>query len=183
MDPAAGETRDVTGFWLLPWLRGIKAYVYGFPLVMMDLTREAATAATAGEITAPANQFSVMTQYPDASFRAVARTGLDTLFAVAWADLERGAARPVRSGHRRPLLRHRALRHVEQRLRVDRQAHDGNRGRQLPDRRSRLAGHAARPTSRDVPVPDPLRVGQRADAGGRAAGVRSGDARCRSSTS
>src|SRR5512142_2320613 len=28
-----------------------------------------------------------MTHYPDASFRAVTRTGLDTLFAVAWADL------------------------------------------------------------------------------------------------
>ena len=56
---------------------------------MMDLTKEAATAATAGEITAPANQFSVMTNYPDASFRAVARTGLDTLFAVAWADLDK----------------------------------------------------------------------------------------------
>ena len=62
--------------------------MYGFPLIMMDLTREAAAAATAGEITAPVNQFSVMTNYPDASFRAVTRTGLDTLFAVAWADLE-----------------------------------------------------------------------------------------------
>jgi hypothetical protein len=41
----------------------------------------------AGEFTAPVNQFSVMTKYPDASFRAVVRTGLDTLFAVAWADL------------------------------------------------------------------------------------------------
>jgi hypothetical protein len=78
----------MTGFWLLPWLRGMKAYVYGFPLIMMDLTREAATAATVGEITAPPNQFSVMTHYPDASFRAVARTGLDSLFAVAWADLD-----------------------------------------------------------------------------------------------
>ena len=78
----------MTGLWLLPWLRGAKAYVYGFPLVMMDLTREAAAAATVGEITAPPNQFSVMTHYPDASFRAVTRTGLDTLFAVAWADLD-----------------------------------------------------------------------------------------------
>ena len=57
-----------------------------FSLIVMDLTKEAATASTAGEITAPVNQFSVMTNYPDASFRAVARTGLDTLFAVAWAD-------------------------------------------------------------------------------------------------
>ena len=78
----------MSGLWLLPWLRGAKAYVYAFPLVMMDLTREAARAASVGEITAPPNQFSVMTHYPDASFRAVARTGLDTLFAVAWADLD-----------------------------------------------------------------------------------------------
>lgn len=71
------------------WWNGLHAYVYGFPLVMMDLTREASTAVTtAGEFTAPVNQFSVMTHYPDASFRAVARTGLDTLFAVAWADLD-----------------------------------------------------------------------------------------------
>jgi hypothetical protein len=71
-----------------PWLYGLEAYLYGFPLIMMDLTREVSTAVpTAGEFTAPVNQFSVMTKYPDASFRAVVRTGLDTLFAVAWADL------------------------------------------------------------------------------------------------
>jgi hypothetical protein len=72
------------------WWYGLHAYIYGFPLIMMDLTKEASTAVpTAGEITAPINQFSVMTRYPDASFRAVARTGLDTLFAVAWADLDK----------------------------------------------------------------------------------------------
>ena len=72
------------------WWYGLNAYVYGFPLVMMDLTKEASTAVpTAGEFTAPVNQFSVMTHYPDASFRAVARTGLDTLFAVAWVDLDK----------------------------------------------------------------------------------------------
>ena len=30
-----------------------------------------------------------MTHYPDVTFRAVPRTGLDTLFAVAWADLDK----------------------------------------------------------------------------------------------
>ena len=89
----SGLVASAASWWLLrdglAWLRGTKAYVYGFPLIMMDLTREAATASTAGEITAPVNQFSVMTTYPDASFRAVARTGLDTLFAVAWADSTR----------------------------------------------------------------------------------------------
>jgi len=71
------------------WFHGLQAYLYGFPLVMMDLTKGQGTAApTAGEITAPTNQFAVMTRYPDASFRAVVRTGLDTLFATAWADLD-----------------------------------------------------------------------------------------------
>ena len=84
----------VAGGWVLkaglPWLHGIQAYIYGFPMIMMDLTKEAATAVPVpGEFTAPVNQFSVMTKYPDASFRAVARTGLDTLFACAWADLEK----------------------------------------------------------------------------------------------
>lgn len=77
------------------WLYGLEAYIYGFPLIMMDLTKEVSTAVptagefTAGEFTAPLNQFSVMTKYPDASFRAVVRTGLDTLFAVAWVDLDK----------------------------------------------------------------------------------------------
>jgi len=84
----------VGGWWGLkegrPWLFGIEAYIYGFPMIMMDLTKEVSTTVpTPGEITAPVNQFSVMTKYPDASFRAVARTGLDTLFACAWADLEK----------------------------------------------------------------------------------------------
>ena len=82
------------GWWALkqgrPWLYGLEAYMYGFPLIMMDLTKDVSTAVpTAGEFTAPANQFSIMTHYPDASFRAVTRTGLDTLFAVAWADLDK----------------------------------------------------------------------------------------------
>jgi len=72
------------------WFYGVQAYVYGFPMIVMDLTKEAATAVpTSGEFTAPVNQFSVMTRYPDVSFRAVPRTGLDTLFAVAWADLDK----------------------------------------------------------------------------------------------
>ena len=81
----------VGGTWALregkPWLDGVQAYIYAFPMVVMDLTREASLAETPGEITAPMNQFGVMSTYPDASFRAVPRTGLDTLFATAWADL------------------------------------------------------------------------------------------------
>ncbi|WP_295448760.1 hypothetical protein [uncultured Thiodictyon sp.] len=43
------------------WLYGVQAYVFGFPLVVMDLTKEAATGVPrAGELTAPVNQFSVI---------------------------------------------------------------------------------------------------------------------------
>src|SRR4029453_4167039 len=84
----------VPGRWLLKegraWLYGLEAYIYVFPVVMMDVPKDVSTAVpAAGEITAPVNQFSVMTHYPDASFRAVVRTGLDTLFAVAWVDLDK----------------------------------------------------------------------------------------------
>src|SRR5271167_796545 len=84
----------VGGYWYFTegwaWLYGTEAYIYGFPMIMMDLTKDMSTAvSTAGEFTAPVNQFSVMTHYPDASFHAVARTGLDTLFAVSWADLDK----------------------------------------------------------------------------------------------
>lgn len=73
-----------------PWLYGIQAYIYGFPLVVMDVTREVSTAVPVpGEITAPVNQFSVMTKYPDATFKLIPRTGLDTQFACAWADLDK----------------------------------------------------------------------------------------------
>lgn len=91
---AAVLTLAVSGGWFWhtegrAWMYGVEAYVYGFPLIMMELTKAAATAApTPGEYAAPLNQFSVMTRYPDVSFRAVPRTGLDTLFAVAWADLD-----------------------------------------------------------------------------------------------
>ena len=39
------------------WLYGLQAYIYGFPLIMMYLTRQVSTAVpTAGEITAPVNR-------------------------------------------------------------------------------------------------------------------------------
>jgi hypothetical protein len=71
-----------------PLVDAAQSYVFLLPLVVMDLTREAATATEkSGEFKAPLNQFAVMSRYPDASFRAVPRTGLDTLFATAWADV------------------------------------------------------------------------------------------------
>ncbi len=74
-----------------PWYYGIKAYIYGFPLIVMDMTRQVSTATPVvddGEFRAPVNQFAVMTAYPDASYRIIPHTGLDAQFACAWADLD-----------------------------------------------------------------------------------------------
>ncbi len=82
-----------------------------------------------------------------------------------------GAARAVGAGHQGALLRDRLVRHVEQRLHVDRQAQHRHRRGELPDRRAPLAGHGAGQCQAGLPVADAVRVGQRPDAGRRAEGL------------
>ncbi|MGK8525119.1 DUF1254 domain-containing protein [Nocardia asteroides] len=57
------------------------AYVYGYPIVLMDVTREAA------EATAPANRFQHATALPTPVQREVVRLDRDTLRSTAWLDL------------------------------------------------------------------------------------------------
>lgn len=69
---------------------GLEAYVYGYPLVTMELTRRVLTnAAEANERRAPMGQFHNARQYPDATFRAVTAPNADTLYSTAWLDLTR----------------------------------------------------------------------------------------------
>ncbi len=63
-----------------------------------------------------------------------------------------GTAGAVGAGHGRTLLRDRAVRHVEQRLHIDRHAEHRHRRGELPDRRAPLAGHAARRRQGGVPL-------------------------------
>ena len=126
------------------WYYGVQAYVYGFPLIVMDLTRRPGTAvATAGEFTAPVNQFAVMTQYPDATFRAVPRTGLDTLFATAWADLDQEPlvlSVPDTEGRYYVIALFDMWSNVFASIG---KRTTGTAAAELPDRRPGLAGHAA----------------------------------------
>jgi hypothetical protein len=64
------------------------AYVFGFPLVLMDVTRQARTAVPkADEGRAPANQFTHSAKFPDPKFRAVVSPNADTLYSSAWLKL------------------------------------------------------------------------------------------------
>jgi hypothetical protein len=53
-----------------------EAYIFGLPLVLMDISRRQATSANStSAFHAPANQFVNLSQFPDATFRAVVRAG------------------------------------------------------------------------------------------------------------
>ncbi len=67
---------------------GVDAYIYGYPLVTMEMTRRVMTnVATATNMRAPMGQFANVRTYPDASFRDVTAPNADTLYSVAWLDL------------------------------------------------------------------------------------------------
>ena len=61
-----------------------QAYVYGYPLVLMELTRQSQVASN------PAGGFDHGRVFPDHSFRNVVRPNNDTLYSIAWLDLEEG---------------------------------------------------------------------------------------------
>jgi hypothetical protein len=68
---------------------GIQAVVYGFPLVLVDVTKQVQTNVTTPEHNgrAPINQFSNFLKYPTAAYRDVVRMNVDTLYSFAWLDL------------------------------------------------------------------------------------------------
>ena len=67
---------------------GEDAYVFGYPLVLMDVTRSTMTATPkVGERKAPVNQFCHMKQFPDPTFTDVVSPNADTLYSSAWIDL------------------------------------------------------------------------------------------------
>ena len=64
------------------------AYVYGYPLVTMELTRRVITNVVAPAGTrAPMGQIIKLRAYPDASFRDVTAPNADTLYTTAFFDV------------------------------------------------------------------------------------------------
>jgi uncharacterized protein (TIGR03000 family) len=70
---------------------GIEAVVYGYPLVIVDVTRRVQTNVEEPNHTghAPANQFSNFLKYPTAADKDVVRFNVDTLYSFAWLDLSK----------------------------------------------------------------------------------------------
>ena len=70
---------------------GVRAVIYGMPLVLMDLTMRQATnvrAPTSG-FAAPINQFANAKIFPPAAFKTVVRANVDTLYSSAFLDLSK----------------------------------------------------------------------------------------------
>lgn len=59
----------------------IDAYIYGFPLVLMDATKEFSDFQ---------NAFKSERTFPDPSFKLVVSPNADTLYSQAWLDLSKG---------------------------------------------------------------------------------------------
>jgi hypothetical protein len=57
-----------------------EAYIFGYPLILMEVTRKRSTAV---------NQFGHFTKLPSARFNAVASMSVDTLFSSLWMDLSK----------------------------------------------------------------------------------------------
>ena len=69
---------------------GVEAYIYGYPLVTMELTRRVMTnVATVEGARGPMGQFVNNREYPTAAFRDVTAPNADTLYSTAWIDWAR----------------------------------------------------------------------------------------------
>ncbi|MGE3871269.1 MAG: DUF1254 domain-containing protein, partial [Pseudorhodoplanes sp.] len=78
-----GVGEGLEEFWLAS-----DAYVFGYPLVTMEMTRRVITNVAAPVGTrAPMGQIIKLRQYPDASFRDVTAPNADTLYTTAFFDV------------------------------------------------------------------------------------------------
>jgi hypothetical protein len=69
---------------------GTEAYVYGYPLVTMEMTRRVLTNAAAPDATlAPMGQFARLRGYPTPADKQVTAPNADTLYTLAWIDVSK----------------------------------------------------------------------------------------------
>lgn len=67
---------------------GTEAYIYAFPMMMMEMTRRVSTNVESPVgVAAPMNQFAHLPVFPDHNFREVVRPNVDTLYSIFWFDV------------------------------------------------------------------------------------------------
>lgn len=65
------------------------AYVYGYPLILMEITKNVITNVEIPEEGfGPINQFSHMRKFPDHTLTEVVKPNCDTYYSIAWLDLK-----------------------------------------------------------------------------------------------
>jgi hypothetical protein len=69
----------------------MEAYIYAYPLVLMELTRRVMTNVAHPDAHghAPVNRFGHMQAFPDADFTDIVRPNADTLYSTLWFDLSK----------------------------------------------------------------------------------------------
>ena len=78
-----GIGEGLEDFWL-----ATDAYIYGYPLVTMEMTRRVITnAATVEGTHGPMGHIIRLRQYPDATFRDVTAPNADTLYTTSFFDV------------------------------------------------------------------------------------------------
>lgn len=81
----AAETPSVTD---RTYEIGVQAYIYAYPMVLMEMTRQVSTNVPAPKgKRAPMNQFAHLQAFPDHTFREVVRPNADTLYSIVWFDV------------------------------------------------------------------------------------------------
>ncbi len=69
-----------------------ESYVYGYPLVLMDLTKKVSTNIESphpSKPIAPLNQLGHFRTFPDHNMTAIVKPNVDTYYSIAWMDLEK----------------------------------------------------------------------------------------------
>ena len=126
------------------------AFIFGYPLVLMDVTRRLRPRSRSPKATARADQsVRARAPFPDASFTDVVSPNADTLYSVGLARSLGGADRAQRAGYGEALLPDADARRLDQRVRQPGNAHDGQREGKLRHRRTQVERHAAGWAHRD----------------------------------
>ncbi len=71
----------------------VDAYIYGYPLLLMNYTKELGTNVIEPHPTiprAPINQLGHYRKFPDHTSKGVVKPNVDTYYSVAWFDLSKG---------------------------------------------------------------------------------------------